>query len=59
MSSDKLHTISLFVNNQGIAMKCLFLSTWFNIESLVVSSAFDGGLQMTVPASADVIGIKL
>ena len=45
MNSDKLHTISLFVANKpGVLLRVtiVFARRGFNIESLVVSSAFDG-----------------
>ena len=54
MSSDKLHTISLFVANKpGVLLRVtiVFARRGFNIESLVVSSAFDGRYsRMTITA---------
>jgi acetolactate synthase-1/3 small subunit len=54
MSQEKLHTISLFVANKpGVLLRVtiVFARRGFNIESLVVSSAFDGRYsRMTITA---------
>jgi acetolactate synthase-1/3 small subunit len=53
-SSDSLHTIALFVANKpGVLLRItlVFSRRGFNIESLVVSSAFDGHYsRMTITA---------
>lgn len=52
--SNSLHTISLFVSNKpGVLLRVtiIFARRGFNIESLVVSSAFDGKFsRMTISA---------
>ena len=57
MLTDKLHTISLFVANKpGVLLRVtlVFARRGFNIESLVVSSAFDGRYsRMTITAKED------
>ncbi len=57
MTIDKLHTISLFVANKpGVLLRVtlVFARRGFNIESLVVSSAFDGRYsRMTITAKGD------
>ncbi|MGA0242158.1 MAG: acetolactate synthase small subunit [Candidatus Marinamargulisbacteria bacterium] len=57
MSSNNLHTISLFVANKpGVLLRVtlVFSRRGFNIESLVVSSAFDGRYsRMTITAKGD------
>ncbi len=54
---DDIHTISLFVANKpGVLLRiCLVFSRrGFNIESLVVSPAFDGRFsRMTITAQGD------
>ena len=54
MSTENLHTISLFVANKpGVLLRVtiVFARRAFNIESLVVSSAFDGKFsRMTITA---------
>jgi len=54
MSQERLHTISLFVANKpGVLLRVtiVFARRGFNIESLVVSSAFDGRYsRMTITA---------
>ena len=57
MNLDQLHTISLFVANKpGVLLRItlVFARRGFNIESLVVSSAFDGRFsRMTITAKGD------
>lgn len=57
MLTDKIHTISLFVANKpGVLLRItlVFARRGFNIESLVVSSAFDGRFsRMTITAKGD------
>ena len=57
MSEKKLHTISLFVANKpGVLLRVtiVFARRGFNIESLVVSSAFDGRYsRMTITAKGE------
>ena len=57
MLTDKLHTISLFVANKpGVLLRVtlVFARRGFNIESLVVSSAFDGRYsRMTITAKGE------
>lgn len=57
INSDQLHTISLLVANKpGVLLRiCLvFARRAYNIESLVVSPAFDGKFsRMTITASGD------
>ena len=57
MNNDKLHTISLFVANKpGVLLRVtiVFARRGFNIESLVVSSAFDGRYsRMTITAKGN------
>ena len=57
MTNDKLHTISLFVANKpGVLLRVtiVFARRGFNIESLVVSSAFDGRYsRMTITAKGN------
>lgn len=54
MSQERLHTISLFVANKpGVLLRVtiVFARRGFNVESLVVSSAFDGRYsRMTITA---------
>tara|TARA_B100001121_G_scaffold310726_1_gene344966 strand:- start:427 stop:927 length:501 start_codon:yes stop_codon:yes gene_type:complete len=54
MSQERLHTISLFVANKpGVLLRVtiVFARRGFNIESLVVSTAFDGRYsRMTITA---------
>ena len=55
--SENLHTISLFVANKpGVLLRVtlVFARRGFNIESLVVSSAFDGRYsRMTITAKGN------
>ncbi len=57
MHTDNIHTISLFVANKpGVLLRItlVFARRGFNIESLVVSSAFDGRFsRMTITAKGD------
>ena len=57
MSQESLHTISLFVANKpGVLLRVtiVFARRGFNIESLVVSSAFDGRYsRMTITAKGN------
>jgi acetolactate synthase-1/3 small subunit len=57
ISIEKLHTISLFVANKpGVLLRVtvVFARRGFNIESLVVSSAFDGHFsRMTITAKGN------
>jgi acetolactate synthase-1/3 small subunit len=56
-NNESLHTISLFVANKpGVLLRTtiVFARRGFNIESLVVSSAFDGKYsRMTITAKGD------